>query len=178
MMITLRALPSMRPAAKVGVVVGGYVAALLVAIAVVAVYVHLTDSPDRDLYSGMYAFGEGLLFLAALTLASLPATAAALYFLRPYRAFWIAISLASLAYTTTAIPAVIDHFTVRPLGEPMSGSSALLSLRLVLAPFPGFVFFLAGLFAPGLWFRLALFGAMLIEAGAFSCLVASWFIAR
>jgi hypothetical protein len=166
----------MKPAAKVGIVVAGYVAALLAAIAVVAVYIHLTDSPDRDLYSGMSAFGDALLFLATFTLAAIPATGAALYFLRPYRAFWIAISLASLFYAGTAIPAVIDHFTVRPPGEPMSGSSALLSLRLVLAPFPGFAFFFAGLFAPGLWFRIALFAAMAIEAGAISSLVASWFI--
>ena len=178
MITTLRALPNRGPAAKMGIVVASYVIALLVAMAVVAMHIYLTDSPDRDLYSGMYAFGDSLLFLAVLTLASIPATGAALYFLRPYRAFWIAVSVVSLAYATTAIPAVIDHFTLRALGEPMPRWSALLSLRLVLAPFPGFALFLAGIFAPGLWFRVALFGATAIEAGAFSCLVASWFIGR
>jgi len=121
MMTTLRALPSMRPAAKVGIVVAGYVIALLVTIAVAAVYIHLTDSPDRDQSSGMYAFGDSLLFLATLTLTSIPATGAVLYFLRPFRAFWIAISVASLAYAATAIPAVIDHFTVRAPGGPING---------------------------------------------------------
>lgn len=60
----------MRPAAKVGIVVAGYVIALLAAIVVVEVYTRLTESPDRDLYSGMYAFGDGLLFLATLTLVA------------------------------------------------------------------------------------------------------------
>jgi hypothetical protein len=167
-----------RPAAKLGIVVGSYVIALLVATAALAVYIYLTDSPDRDLSSGMYAFGDSLLFLAVLTVASLPATTAALYFLRPCRVFWIAVSVASVAYAATAIPAIIDHFTLRAVGEPLSRWSALLSLRLVLAPFPGFAFLLAGLFAPALWFRVALFSAMAIEGGAFSCLVASWFIGR
>src|SRR5262245_57809933 len=173
MITTLRALPSMRPATKLGIVVAGYVIAVIVAITVTVVYIYLTDSPDRDRSSGMYAFGDSLLFLAVLTLASIPATGAALYFLRPCRAFWIAISVASLAYAATAIPAVIDHFTPRALGAPMIGWSAPLSLRLVLAPLSGFAFFLGGLFAPGLRFRIALFGAMAIEAGAFSCLVTS-----
>lgn len=113
MMTRLRALPKMGPAAKIGLVVTGYVITLLVAMAVVAVYVYLTDSPDRDLSSGMHAFGDSLLFLTVLTLASIPATGAALYFLRPHRAFWIAVSVASLAYAATAIPAVFDHFTLR-----------------------------------------------------------------
>jgi hypothetical protein len=178
MMTRLRALPKMGPAAKIGLVVTGYVIALLVAMAVVAVYVYLTDSPDRDLSSGMHAFGDSLLFLTVLTLASIPATGAARYFQRPHRAFWIAVSVASLAYAATAIPAVFDHFTLRASGEPLPRWSALLSLRLVLAPFPGFAFFFAGLFAPSLWFRVMLFGAMVAEAGAFSALVASWFIGR
>jgi len=168
----------MRSAAKFGLVIASYIIALLVAIVVVATYIDLTDSPDRDLYSGMYAFGDSLLFLAVLTLASIPATGAALYFLRPCRMFWIAVSVVSLAYATTAIPAVIDHFMLRAPGEPLPWWSALLSLRLVLAPFPCFAFFLAGLFAPSRWFRISFFGAMVTEAGAFSCLVVSGIIGR
>lgn len=175
-MTSLRALTHLRPAAKLGIVIGSYLIALLAALAVVAVYVYLTDSPDRDLQSGMYAFGDSLLFLAVLSLASLPATAAALHFLRPYRWFWMAISVAALAYSVTAIPAVFDHFTPRSPNLPAPGWSALLSLRLVLAPFPGFAFFVAALFAPTRWFRVALLGAMTLELGAFACMVAGWLI--
>lgn len=178
MRTTPHRLLKMRPAAKFGLVVASYAIALLVAIVVVVIYIHLTDSPDRDLSGGMHAFGDSLLFLAVLTLASIPATGAALYFLRPCRMFWIAVSVASLAYAATAIPAVMDHFMPRAPGEPLPRWSALLSLRLVLAPFPGFAFFLAGLFAPGRWFRISLFGAMVTEAGAFSCLVVIGIIGR
>jgi hypothetical protein len=178
-MATLRALSDMRPVAKAGVVAGGYAIAVLVAVAVVAVYIWLTDSPDRDLSSGMHAFGDGLLFLGVLTLASIPATGVGLFLLRPVRAFWIAASVVSLLYAATAIPAVIDHFALRlPPNGPMPVWPALLSLRLILAPFSGFAFFFAGLFAPGLRFRGAFFGAMTVEVVAFSCLATGWFIGR
>jgi hypothetical protein len=48
----------MRTRGKVALVVPGYVVAVLLAAGVVAAYVALTDSPDRQASSGMYAFGE------------------------------------------------------------------------------------------------------------------------
>ena len=66
---------------KVGLVAAGYVVALLIASAGVALYVASTSGPDRKTYGGMYAFGDSLLFLAVFALAAAPATGAALYFL-------------------------------------------------------------------------------------------------
>ena len=178
MLTLIRALPHTRPAIKLAVVLAGYAAALLIALAVVAVYVYFTDSPDRYVSGGMSAFGDSLLFLAVLTLASIPPTGMVLYFLRPFPSFWMALAAAAVIYAATAIPALIDHFMLRAAGTTATPWSALLSLRLLLAPFSAFAFLLAALFAPGLWFRVPLFGAMAVEVGAFSCLAASWLIVR
>ncbi|MBL8488908.1 MAG: hypothetical protein JNK22_17730 [Rhodocyclaceae bacterium] len=169
------------PAARVGLVLAGYAIALLVAIAAVALHVHLGDPQDRVLSSGMHAFGDAIVFLGVLALASVPATGAALHFLRPCRAFWRVASVAAVLFAATAIPAVMDHFAPPPPGlpgAPLSAGRGLWSLRLLLAPFPGLAFFMAGLFAPAAGFRVALFGAMAVEAVAFACLAAGWFIAR
>ena len=169
------------PAARIGLVLAGYAIALLVAVAAVALHAHLGDPQDRVLSSGMHAFGDAIVFLGVLTLASVPATGAALYFLRPCRAFWRVASAAAVLFAATAVPAVMEHFATRPPGlpgAPLPTGQALWSLRLLLAPFPGLAFFMAGLFAPAAGFRVALFGAMAMEAVAFSCLAAAWFIAR
>ena len=58
---------------------------------------------DRQTYGAMYAFGDDLLFLAVSGVAAIPATGAALFFLRARRGFWKALSVASLATAATAI---------------------------------------------------------------------------
>ena len=67
----------MRPAAKAGIVVAGYVAAVAVASLVLRVYIAATSGPDRQTYGGMYAFGDSLLFLGVAGVAAIPATGAA-----------------------------------------------------------------------------------------------------
>jgi hypothetical protein len=77
----------MRPVAKAGLVTLGFIAAFAIAWLVVGIYVAATSGPDRQSSSGMYAFGDSLLFLGAFGLAAVPATGAALFFLRPRPAF-------------------------------------------------------------------------------------------
>jgi len=66
---------------KIGFVLSGYVAACLVASAVVYVYERLTQSAAAQASAGMYAFGDFLLFLAVLGILALFPTGLALYFL-------------------------------------------------------------------------------------------------
>ena len=94
----------MRTRGKVALVVTGYVVALLVAAGVVAVYVALTDSPDRQASSGMCAFGDGLLFLAVFGVVGAVPTGVALFFLRSWRRCWPALAVAALI---TAIPGAL-----------------------------------------------------------------------
>ena len=92
----------MRTSAKVGLVVGGYVLAILLAWGTVAAYIALTDGPDRHASSGMYACSDSLMFLALCGVAAIPPTGGALYLARPYHAFWRALSVAALVITAPA----------------------------------------------------------------------------
>jgi hypothetical protein len=75
----------MNRVAKLGLVIGGYVAACLLASGVVYVYQLLTDNAVAQASSGMYAFGDLLLFLGVFGVLALFPTGLALYFL--FRAF-------------------------------------------------------------------------------------------
>ena len=89
--------------AKVGLVLGGYVAAILSAFGVVLLYINQTNEPDRDASSGMYAFGDALLFIAVFGIVSTIPTGVALVFLRQSRKFWIAFCVVALIVACTSL---------------------------------------------------------------------------
>ena len=66
---------------KVGLVIGGYVAACLIASAVVYVWELFTQDPIAQASSGMYAFGDLLLFIGVFGGLALIPTGLAGYFL-------------------------------------------------------------------------------------------------
>jgi hypothetical protein len=70
---------------KLGLVIGGYVAACILASGVVYVYQLFTDNAVAQASSGMYAFGDLLLFVGIFGILALFPTGLALYFL--FRAF-------------------------------------------------------------------------------------------
>jgi len=159
----------MRGWVKVALVAGGYVAAFLIATAVVAIHVAAT-SKDRIGSDGMYAFGDSLFFLAAFGLASIPATGAGLFFLRPFPAFWRRFSALALIVAATALAALIVYVvaqTVNP-SSAFYAWSAFAFLRIIVAPLFALGFFLATLFAPNRSARIALFVATALEAAAVS----------
>ena len=69
----------MSTAAKVGLVLGGYAGACLIAIGVLYVYQQLTGSAAAQASSGMYAFGDLLLFVFVFVVLALIPTGLALY---------------------------------------------------------------------------------------------------
>jgi hypothetical protein len=166
----------MRAAAKIGLVAAGYVGAFLVASAVVAVYVASTSGQDRQTYGAMYDFGDSLLFLAVLGVAAVPATGAALFFLRPHRSFWLAICAAP-AVAVTALVAMIECVAAQGAGGAAAHTawSALAVLRILASPLFAGAFFLAALLAPGWAFRLVLFSATLIEMLVCGWVTFTWF---
>jgi hypothetical protein len=66
---------------KFGVVLGGYILACLIAIAVVYVWELFTQGPVAQASSGMYAFGDMLLFVSVCGFLGLFPTGLAIYFL-------------------------------------------------------------------------------------------------
>jgi len=89
----------MRRFRKLGLVLGGYAVALLIAYATTAVLEWLF--PPQDASGGMQAFGDSLRFLGLFGILALIPTALALYFLRSSEKFWAAFSIASLAVAAT-----------------------------------------------------------------------------
>lgn len=159
---------------KVASVLGGYVVAFLIASAVVAVYVAATSGADRQAYGAMYDFGDSLLFLAVFGVAAVPATAAALFFLRPCRSFWLALSIAALALALTGVAACLVFLAARAAfrtGSVPSAWSGLAVLRILVAPLFALAFLLSGLFAPNRFARISLIVATVIEVATF----AEWF---
>ena len=167
----------MRPLARVGLVLGGYVVAFVVASALVAVYVAATSGPDRQASSGMYGFGDDLLFLAVFGIAAVPASGAALFFLKPYRSFWLALSVAALGIAATGLAAVIGYVAARTADAPplLQTWSALAVLRILVAPLFALSFLLCGLLAPNRSSRFALLLATVVEAAVFACVAIIWF---
>jgi hypothetical protein len=167
----------MNALSKVGLVVAGYVAAFLIALAVVAGYVAATKGPDRQTSGGMYAFGDSILFLAVFWVATLPATGVALFFLRSHRLFWIVLSVAALAVAATGPAAWIDYHAgwTGKAGSILQVCSFLALLRLLVSPLFALTFSLSVLFAPNRSARLAFIAAAGIEATICIYLVFTWF---
>lgn len=162
----------MRPLAKTGWVAAGYGAALAIAVATVGLYVAVTSGPARQNSSGMFAFGDSLLFLAVFGVAAIPATGGALFFLRPCRPFWRVLSLTACGIASTGLVAAF----VACLAIPASDWVASSVLRILMAPLFATTFLLAGLFAPNRSFRMALLVAAAIEASVFVVVAIAWLL--
>lgn len=160
---------------KIALVGLGYLSAVVVAVAAVAIRV-ATD-PGAQASSGMYAFGDALLFIAVFGLLSLVPTGALLLFLRPYRRFWIALSAVVLVIAVTAIAAV-TLFAIDRHSAPaaMSGWAILSVLRLLVAPLFALAFFVCAVLSPYRAPRFVLLGASALEAAASAYAGFAWFV--
>jgi hypothetical protein len=164
----MQALPAM---AKAGLVLGGYLAAA--ALAFGAVVVHVGMTVDYDASSGMYAFGDLLLFIAVFGATSIVPTGLALFFLRGTRVFWILLAGVALAMAATTL-----GVTIVSMVAPQSSSLwALLAFpRLFLSPFLAGAFGLASIAAPDRRARLCLLVAAGIECLGALYAFFHWFV--
>ena len=85
---------------------GGYLAALLVAVGIIWLYIEATSGLDRGLL-GMYWFGDLLLFIAIFGAVSIVPTGLTLVFLRQSRGFWNACAIVALLVAGTALAEVV-----------------------------------------------------------------------
>ncbi len=161
---------------KTGIVLGGYVAAFLLAAAAVELRLLMTaDNPGAQASSGMYAFGDSVVFVFVFGIAGLAPTGLALYFLRPVRRFWIAASIGALAFAATGVAASALFWTTRsqPPAQSLLSLAAGLSLeRIIVAPLVAAAFLVCAGFAPAASPRRAFALAALCEGGA----AAPWFL--
>jgi hypothetical protein len=170
----------MKAFVKFGVVLAGYVAAVLAANAVVAVRIAHTSGPDAQASAGMYAFGDGLVFIAVFGTVALVPTFSALWFLRPYRWFWTVLSVAALAVAATAILSASVYVMTAHLALPRESSleiwAALAGLRMLVSPPLAAVFVLAGIIAPSRTSRWVLLVAAGIEGAMAVYAVLEWYV--
>ena len=150
--------------AKAGLVVGGYFAAILLAFGVVFIYINFTSGPDRDASSGMYAFGDSLLFIAVFGVVSTIPTGLTLVFLRQSRKFWISLCVVALVVASTSLAAIAvimsESHKFMPSASLWPGLSAI---RLFVSPFIAASDGLSALIAPEARFRRYLFAAASLE---------------
>ena len=168
----------MTPRQKGGLVAAGYLAAFLVASAAVAVRLATTTGPDAQAASGMYAFGDALLFVAVFGGLALVPTGAALFFVRRHRPFWTGLAVVGLGVGGTGLAAAILFAVGRHVPPPSSLATwgALSVLRILVAPLLTLTFLVCAAMSPYRTPRVALVGAVAMEAAvsAYGGLV--WFV--
>ena len=164
---------------KFGVVLAGYVMAVVAASAAVEVRLLHTQGPEAQASAGMYAFGDALLFLAVFGVAAVLPTGLALYYLRPYRWFWTALSIAALAIAVTGLLAasVYALAACQPLPREslLMFWAAIAVLRMLAAPLLATAFILSGIIAPNRTSRWSLLVAAGMEGAVAAYAVLHWF---
>ena len=149
-------------------IVGGYVAAFLIAAAVAQVFGASRASDHSD---GMVAFSESLVFLGVFALASVPSSGFALFLLRRYRPFWVVGAVLAVLVSLTALWALAH--TLHPTAA--RGTWADLSpIRILVAPVFALAALLAALICPFRSSRLAFLGVFLVEAVVFTGVFLFW----
>jgi len=139
----------MRSVVKAGLAGAGYVAALAIALAVVAIHMVVTNGQGAQASGGMYAFGDCLLFVAVFGVAAVPAACVSLFFLRQCPPFWLVLSVIAPGMAVTGLAALFDYVVART-ADPHSALyawSGVALLRILAAPLLGMSFFLCGVFA-------------------------------
>ena len=167
----------MKPFLKVGVVAGGYIAAFLVASAAVGVRLANTSGPDAQASSGMYAFGDALLFVAVFGGAALVPTGAALFFLRPYRHFWTVLSAFGLGVAVTGLTAAALFAIGRHAApSPLATWAGLSVLRILVAPLLALTCLVCTVLSPYRFPRLAFLAVTVMEAAVSAYGGFVWFV--
>ena len=168
----------MKSSLKVILVAGGYVAAFLAASAAVAIRMASTSGPEAQAAGGMYAFGDSVIFVAGFGVLALVPTGGALFFLRPYRRFWMVLSSLCLAVAVTGLVAIILYTIGRhaPPSSTLAMSAGYSVLRILIAPLLALTFLVCALFTPHRSPRYAFLAATAMEAVLTACVAAVWFV--
>jgi hypothetical protein len=176
-MLTLSRLNALSLPAKIGSVVGGYVVALLIAAAAVAVRMAFTDGPEAQASSGMYAFGDAVVFVGIFGVCALAPTGAALLFLRTCDSIWKVVSVLGVATASTGIAATIVYAIGRHATTGLLAAwSAFAVLRILVAPLFVLTFTVCAFFSPHRAARLAFVIAGLMEAVVSAYIGIVWFL--
>lgn len=153
--------------AKTGVVIGGYLLALVAGCGAMAGYQQRFSPADLQAMGGMIAGGEMLFGGAVLALVALVPTALALWFLRRRRGLWSALSLAGLAFAALGLAAAVMVLATRGSGPTRSAPVLAIELlgivQMLGSPLWTSAFVLFALLAPAPDLRRRMFVAAAME---------------
>jgi hypothetical protein len=167
----------MKRSLQVVAIAAGYVAAFLIASAAVALHVAETDGPTAQAASGMYAFGDALLFLGVFGVCALVPTGAVLIFLRRYRRFWTVLSILGFVIALTGITAAALYaFGRHATQSPLATLASLSVPRMLISPLLALTFAFFAVLSPHRTPRLGFLAATLLEAIASIYAGCVWFI--
>jgi hypothetical protein len=168
----------MKPILKVGLIIGGYIAAFLIASVTIAIWIAMTSGPEARAASGMYAFGDALLFIAVFGVSALVPTGGALFFLRPYRRFWTVLSVMAVLFAITGSIAV----GLFAIGREPTSSVAVWAVfsvpRILAAPLFALAFLICAVISPSRSHRSILLLATIFEAAVSGYGAFVWFTTR
>jgi len=167
------AMKPLRPSVKVAIVLAGLVVALGAAALAVFFRQQLTQGPEADASSGMYAFGDLLLGIAVFGAVALVPLALGLFWLRAVPRFWTVLAWGALAYAATGPLALVVSGWLRP----ETGLASLLAdARVGSMPLSAFAWFVCAAFAPATRPRWWLAGAGLADGIIFAGVVVVKFL--
>lgn len=162
-----------RPAAKAGVVAGGFVASFAVAWVAVGIRQRLTQGPEAQASAGMYAAGDLMLGIAVFGLLSLVPLALALYWLRPVTRFWTVLTRGAVLFVLTGPLALLVSGWLR---QSAGGWAFIADARIGLMPLCALTLLTCGLIAPQAKPRWILVVAVLVEGSIFAGVVLVKFV--
>ncbi len=163
------------PLAKISLVCGGYVLALIAAWAIADIYDAL--SPP-DVSSGMQAGADLIVFLAVFGFMAVIPSGAALWLLRPYPRFWSLMSILSLAFAAAGLAGLGVYILNPPSSSPFAIWAALFVLRVFVAPGFAVAMMVAAFLSPSRWPRIAFLSSAAAECGICVYVFFNWFISR
>ena len=153
---------------KLGIVLAGYVLALVVSGVAVWLEDQKFSAADNQAMGGMIAGGEMMYGGAVFVLTSLAPTGLALWFLRRNRVLWSALSVAGLAFAIIGLAAVLAIHAGRgvPAVAPLLPLAALLSaVQMFGSPLWVACFALFTVLAPARDLRRRMLVALMVELG-------------
>jgi hypothetical protein len=165
--------------AKPGVVIVGYLLAVVAGCGAVAAYEQHFSPADFQASGGMIAGGAMFYGGAILAAVALVPTALALWFLRRKRGFWSAFSLAGLAFAVLGLAAAAVVLAARGRGPtssvPLMGIELLGIVQMLGSPLwiAGFVLF--AVLAPASDLRRRMVVAAVIEVAVGACALVHFF---
>ena len=149
---------------NVALVIGGYAIAVLLASGAVALRAAHTSGPDAQASSGMYAFGDAVIWVCVFGLCALIPTGFLLFLLRPHRRFWVVFSTIAVGIGVTSIIAAIIYVTGRAqVGTTLGNLAQFSVLRILLTPLLAITFLVCAVVSSWRGPRMALLIAALME---------------